>query len=57
MCPPPLSHTGQRPVVKLLVNVMERSFAIEQTYYCLYVCLHLLYLCVAAQWVWLWNSI
>jgi hypothetical protein len=31
--------------------VMEQSFAIEQAYYCLYVRLHLLYLCVAAEWV------
>jgi hypothetical protein len=29
--------------------VMEWSFAVEQTYYCLYVRLHLLYLCVAAE--------
>jgi hypothetical protein len=33
----------------LSVLVMERSFVIEQTYYCLYVRLHLLYLCVAAE--------
>jgi hypothetical protein len=31
------------------LGVMERSFAVEQTYYCLYVRLHLLYLCVAAE--------
>jgi hypothetical protein len=34
---------------KLLICVMERGFAVEQTYYCLYVRLHLLYLCVAAE--------
>jgi hypothetical protein len=33
----------------LVLHVMEQSFMIEQTYYCLYVRLHLLYLCVAAE--------
>jgi hypothetical protein len=30
-------------------TVTEQSFMIEWTYYCLYVRLHLLYLCVAAE--------
>jgi hypothetical protein len=34
---------------RMPLDVMERSFVIEWTYYCLYVRLHLLYLCVAAE--------
>jgi hypothetical protein len=51
------SHQDGLSTVMTGWAVMEWSFAIEQAYYCLYVCLHLLYLCVATEWVWLWNSI
>jgi hypothetical protein len=42
-------ETAEVCFYKVDVDVMERSFAIEQAYYCLYVCLHLLYLCVVAE--------